>query len=128
MNNIKLLKASLIEKLQVVIVETEKNQKIVMEKYLDEWHKSQKLAANGGQIATPASLDTIQEWFEILAYILWHAREQIKMLQVYVNIDEQVPDVLPQLLEKVTKSFENFIIRAFIIERQPLQVITMQKK
>lgn len=84
-------------------------------------------------VVKPAvKLDTIQEWCEQLAQILWRIREQVKMCMHVCQQAHIAPqshsDVLPEILQTVTSLLEQLIIRSFIIENPPPQVVLPKKK
>ncbi|KAG5671135.1 hypothetical protein PVAND_001349 [Polypedilum vanderplanki] len=134
LNFLKHKKLSLIDKLKIVIAETDGVQNTVLEKYLHEWLLSQRSIAMGGFIKTSIRLETIQKWCEYLAEILWTVREQVKILRnssqqmFQVYNDQILCDTLHEIFETVTKLVEKLIIRSFIIEKQPPQVIGTRKK
>jgi len=96
----------------------------VLDKELINWKREQQLSGNGKQMAL--SLETLQEWCEGLAQILWEMRTQTKQLQ---HDKEQLVDnsqhtvALPELLKGVTTLLSNLVTGTFIIEKQPPQVM-----
>lgn len=99
-------------------------QTLVLDTELINWKREQQLAGNGKQMAL--SLETLQEWCEGLAQILWDMRTQTKQLQ---HDKEQLVDnsphtmALPDLLKGVTTLLSNLVTGTFIIEKQPPQVM-----
>ena len=96
----------------------------VLEKELINWKREQQLAGNGKQMTL--SLETLQEWCEGLAQVLWEMRTQTKQL---MHDREQLVDnmqhtaALPELLKGVTTLLSNLVTGTFIIEKQPPQVM-----
>ena len=78
-------------------------QQQVLDKELIAWKREQQLAGNGQQMT--CNLETLQEWCEGLADIIWTMRNQVKQLE---GLREKLGDpqntnnVLPELLSSVT--------------------------
>jgi len=96
----------------------------VLDKELIAWKRDQQLAGNGLQMTL--SLETLQEWCENLAQIIWSMRQQIKQLE---NLRSQLtdptntPNHIPDLLSGITDLLSNLVTGTFIIEKQPPQVM-----
>jgi len=96
----------------------------VLDKELINWKREQQLAGNGLQMTL--SLESLQEWCEGLANIIWTMRQQIKQLEI---LKSQIADpgsggnVLPELLSGITDLLSNLVTGTFIIEKQPPQVM-----
>lgn len=97
----------------------------VLDDELIRWKREQQLAGNGAVFNS--NLDTIQEWCENLAELIWLNRQQIKeveRLKQKLPLDSPgVPDVLPQLLVDITQLLSSLVTSTFIIEKQPPQVM-----
>lgn len=104
----------LVQELQTHVLDTE----------LINWKREQQLSGNGKTMTQ--NLETLQEWCEGLAQILWDMRTQVKQLQ---HVKEQLQDnsqhteALPELLKGVTGLLSNLVTGTFIIEKQPPQVM-----
>lgn len=71
------------------------------------------------------NLETIQEWCEKLAELIWLNRQQIKemdTLKQRLPIDQPI-DVLSQLMQEITQLLSSLVTSTFIIEKQPPQVM-----
>ncbi|XP_074031027.1 signal transducer and transcription activator Stat92E isoform X1 [Leptinotarsa decemlineata] len=97
----------------------------VLDEELIKWKREQQLAGNGAIFNS--NLDTIQEWCESLAELIWLNRQQIKeveRLKQRVPLDPPgVADVLPHLLQDFTQLLSTLVTSTFIIEKQPPQVM-----
>lgn len=97
----------------------------ILDDALTRWKREQQLAGNGS--AFNSNLDTIQEWCESLAELIWLNRQQIKeveRLKQRLALDPQgVSDVLPSLLPDITQLLSSLVTSTFIIEKQPPQVM-----
>lgn len=98
--------------------------------FLDEqlitWKRQQQLAGNGAPF--DASLDTLQQWCESLAELIWQNRQQIKKVellraQLPINIPPGQQDRLPVLNSSITGLLSSLVTSTFIIEKQPPQVL-----
>jgi signal transducer and activator of transcription 5B len=98
--------------------------------FLDEqlisWKRQQQLAGNGAPF--DASLDTLQQWCEHLAELIWQNRQQIKKVellraQLPINIPAGQQDHLPTLNTTITGLLSSLVTSTFIIEKQPPQVL-----
>lgn len=101
-------------------------------KIYDNYFAKKLIFFNIGHLKSSIKLDIIQKWCETLATIHWTLRDQMKSListrqQLQIN-DQQIHDYLPEILCEVTKLLENLIVRSFVIEKQPPQVIGIKKK
>ena len=97
----------------------------VLDDELLRWKRDQQLAGNGA--AFNSNLDTIQEWCENLAELIWLNRQQIKeaerLKQKSVRDPPGLQDVLPSLNSQVTQLLSSLVTSTFIIEKQPPQVM-----
>jgi signal transducer and activator of transcription 5B len=98
----------------------------VLDKQLIRWKRDQQLAGNGYQM-NPGFLDTLQEWCEGLADIIWQLRQQVRQLEnlrTKLIPDPQNKDFnLQELLASVTELLSNLVTGTFVIEKQPPQVM-----
>jgi len=98
----------------------------VLEKHFIRWRRDQQLAGNGYQM-NPGFLDTLQEWCEGLADIIWQLRQQVGQLQklrTKLISDPQNNDInLQELLDGVRELLSNLVTGTFVIEKQPPQVM-----
>merc|ERR1719414_2198670 len=72
------------------------------------------------------SLETIQEWCESLATIIWSTRQHVKELERLkssLQDNSSVPISTQQLTGEITDLLSNLVTGTFIIEKQPPQVM-----
>lgn len=129
------MRIGLIEKLKLTLDEVEKIHKTVTEKFLCQWIREQKLAAVKcvGSQANSNQLDIIQGWFERQAEILWKIFCEVKTMLTYrsqanlAQYEQGLPDGVPELQRKAVELLEKLIVRSFIVEKQPAQIIIQEK-
>ncbi|KAJ8931548.1 hypothetical protein NQ314_015519, partial [Rhamnusium bicolor] len=119
------LRLALGEKLKETFQLLTQLQTHVLDEELIRWKREQQLAGNGANFNS--NLNTIQEWCESLAELIWLNRQQIKeveRLKQKLALDPPgVADVLPQLLAEITQLLSTLVTSTFIIEKQPPQVM-----
>lgn len=99
-------------------------QHTVLDEELINWKREQQLAGNGK--AMSMSLETLQEWCEALATVIWSTRQHIKDLE---RLMSSLPDssnplvTIKQLATEVTELLSSLVTGTFIIEKQPPQVM-----
>ena len=96
----------------------------VLDNELIAWKREQQLAGNGLQMTL--SLETIQEWCESLATIIWSTRQHVKELErLKTNLPDNAttPITTQQLTAEITDLLSNLVTGTFIIEKQPPQVM-----
>lgn len=97
----------------------------ILNHYLPRWHHEQQLMNNGVQSET-IKLDTIQTWVEKIVDIIWRIKNQIKGLQLTLTDKPNVPfntEDLENFVVYINKALENLILNAFVVEKQPPQVM-----
>jgi len=99
----------------------------VLDVELVRWTKEQQMAGNGFP-ASSTFIDTLQEWCEGLADVIWPLRQQVGQLQELkaklVSSDQQTSNVnLQELQIGITNLLSNLVTRTFVIEKQPPQVM-----
>lgn len=113
---------NLTEKFCDVLNDTKDCLEIVIVKHLATWKTNQGLRGNGAVIFD--NLKIIQEWFEHLSDIIWSTREQIRLLnQTQIKFNPQLDNKSEQFLKQITDLLTLLITNAFIIEKQPPQVM-----
>lgn len=119
------LRLTLVDKLKETFQMINTLQGHVLDEELIRWKREQQLAGNGAVFNS--NLDTIQEWCESLAELIWSNRQQIKEVELLKKklalATPGVPDVLPQLLTEITQLLSSLVTSTFIIEKQPPQVM-----
>ncbi|XP_046749375.1 signal transducer and activator of transcription 5B isoform X1 [Diprion similis] len=119
------LRMTLADKLKDTIARLNNLQSRVLDDELIRWKRDQQLAGNGATFNS--NLDSIQEWCESLAELIWHNRQQIKeaeRLKQKLALDHPgVQDILPTLNSQITQLLSSLVTSTFIIEKQPPQVM-----
>jgi len=122
--NLSSQRAALVQALVRNYHEVKEVQTQVLDKELINWKREQQLAGNGLQMTL--SLESLQEWCEGLANIIWTMRQQIKQLEILkskIADPGTVANMLPELLSGITDLLSNLVTGTFIIEKQPPQVM-----
>lgn len=114
---------TLTEKFRDVLNDTKDCLEKIIIKHLATWKTNQGLTGNGAKIFD--NLNVIQEWFEQLSDIIWSTREQIRLLnQTQVKLNPpQLVNYSEQFLKQTTDLLSLLITNAFVIEKQPPQVM-----
>ncbi|RLU25734.1 hypothetical protein DMN91_001892 [Ooceraea biroi] len=119
------LRLSLIDKLKDTITRISTLQSKILDDELIRWKREQQLAGNGA--AFNSNLDSIQEWCENLAELIWSTRQQIKeaerLKQKFGLEPPAIQDILPTLNSQITQLLSSLVTSTFIIEKQPPQVM-----
>ncbi|CAH0557719.1 unnamed protein product [Brassicogethes aeneus] len=125
-NNFGQLKLSLSEKSKAIFQDLELMQKRIVMEELDNWKREQQLAGNGAKFDA-ATLDTIQDWCQSLAELIWKSRQIITKAKSIIENNEllltQPDNILPQLQQNFSDLLKTMIKRTFVIEKQPPQVM-----
>lgn len=119
------LRLNIADKLKDNVSKLSNLQSRVLDDELLKWKRDQQLAGNGASFNS--NLDTIQEWCESLAELIWMNRQQIKeaerLKQKAVRDPPGLQDVLPALNTQITQLLSSLVTSTFIIEKQPPQVM-----
>ena len=98
----------------------------VLDVELVRWTKEQQMGGNGFQI-NPTFIDTLQEWCEGLAEVIWPLRQQVKQLEELkaklISEQQSNPVNLQELVAGITELLSTLVTRTFVIEKQPPQVM-----
>ncbi|KAH9498194.1 Signal transducer and activator of transcription 5B [Bulinus truncatus] len=102
-------------------------QKEILDNELISWKRRQQLAGNG-LVMDSTSIDTLQNWCENLADLIWQNRQQIKkstqlQQQLPIKLPEGQEDILPRLNDTITGLLSSLVTSTFIVEHQPPQVL-----
>lgn len=116
----------LADKHQETFTNLEALQHHVLEEQLITWKRQQQLAGNGAPFE--GSLETLGQWCESLADLIWQNRQQISKMellraQLPINIPDGRQDLLPMLERTITGLLTSLVTSTFIIEKQPPQVL-----
>ncbi|XP_020283532.1 signal transducer and activator of transcription 5B isoform X3 [Pseudomyrmex gracilis] len=116
----------LYEKLRDTIDRLHTLQSRILDDELIRWKRDQQLSGNGASFALHL-LDTIQEWCEWLAELIWSTRSQIKeaeRLRIRFSVDRPVMrETFMPLNNHITSLLSSLVTSTFIIEKQPPQVM-----
>ncbi|KAK2180532.1 hypothetical protein NP493_439g02027 [Ridgeia piscesae] len=98
----------------------------ILDEQLIRWKRQQQLAGNSTQFE--GSLETLQQWCESLAELIWNNRQQIKKVellcaQLPIDLPPGRQDLLPMLNTTITGLLSSLVTSTFIIEKQPPQVL-----
>lgn len=119
------LRITLSDKLKETCQALTQLQSVILDEELINWKREQQLAGNGAVFNS--NLDTIQEWCESLAGLIWltrHHCKEVERLKQKLPLDPLgVQDIIPQLLNDVTQLLSSLVTSTFIIEKQPPQVM-----
>ncbi|XP_044268459.1 signal transducer and activator of transcription 5B isoform X2 [Tribolium madens] len=119
------LRLAIVDKFKETIQLLNQLQSNILDDELIRWKREQQLAGNGANFNS--NLDSIQDWCESLAELIWLNRQQIKevdRLRQKLSLDPPgVADLLPQVLADVTQLLSSLVTSTFIIEKQPPQVM-----
>ncbi|XP_045456323.1 signal transducer and activator of transcription 5B-like [Melitaea cinxia] len=104
----------------------------VLDEELIKWKREQQLSGNG--VPMQSNLNTIQEWCEMLADLIWSARQQVvnvtringKMLAELRQ--PHLTEMLDDLTKQVTSLLSSLVTSTFVIEKQPPQVMIMNTR
>lgn len=117
---------ALVEKLQETLERLTALQQRVLDRELISWKRDQQMAGNGRPF-DECRLNTIQEWCEQLAEIIWQNRHQIKECERHcTKLPLPAPggvDMLPSLNQHITRLLSSLVTSTFIIEKEPTQVL-----
>jgi len=98
----------------------------VLDKELICWKRRQQLSGNGFQL-NAEFIDTLQEWCEGVAEIVWQLRQQVRQLEglkaKLISAPQDQDCNLQELLDGVTELLSALVTRTLIIEKQPPQVM-----
>lgn len=82
---------------------------------------------SGNGVPFNNNLDSIQEWCESLAELIWLNRQQIReadrLKQKFALDPPGMQDILPTLNTQITQLLSSLVTSTFIIEKQPPQVM-----
>lgn len=114
----------LFSNIRTVIEMLNETQKIVIHKRLAKWQRDQALAGNGAPLLFNA-LDEIQTWFEELADLIVHTKSVIDTMRKNIPLQSQnnPSDLFEVAYREITILLQNLIVSAFIVEKQPPQVM-----
>ncbi|CAG5134283.1 unnamed protein product, partial [Candidula unifasciata] len=121
------LRIDLARKYEETIIGLQELQKEILDNELISWKRRQQLAGNG-LIMTNSSLETLQQWCESLADLIWQNRQQIKkstqlQQQLPIKFPDNKEDLLPKLNDTITGLLSSLVTSTFIVEQQPPQVL-----
>ncbi|XP_041983739.1 signal transducer and activator of transcription 5B isoform X2 [Aricia agestis] len=117
----------LVDRLKDNISTLRQLQSQVLDEELIKWKREQQLSGNG--VPMSANLNTIQEWCELLADLIWSTRQQVKNVALVTSktISElrqpHLADMLDDMSKQITSLLSTLVTSTFVIEKQPPQVM-----
>ncbi|XP_039762999.1 signal transducer and activator of transcription 5B isoform X3 [Pararge aegeria] len=99
----------------------------VLDEELIKWKREQQLSGNG--VPMQSNLNTIQEWCELLADLIWSTRQQVNNVarinsKTIVELRQpHLVEMLDDMSKQVTSLLSTLVTSTFVIEKQPPQVM-----
>nr|WRY74160.1 signal transducer and activator of transcription 1 [Athetis dissimilis] len=99
----------------------------VLDEELIKWKREQQLSGNG--VPMQSNLNTIQEWCELLADLIWLTRQQVNNVsrintKTIVELRQpHLAELLDDMSKQVTGLLSTLVTSTFVIEKQPPQVM-----
>nr|XP_037869530.1 signal transducer and activator of transcription isoform X2 [Bombyx mori] len=99
----------------------------VLDDELIKWKREQQLSGNG--VPMQSNLNTIQEWCELLADLIWTTRQQVNNVarinsKTIVELRQpHLAEMLDDMSKQVTGLLSTLVTSTFVIEKQPPQVM-----
>ncbi|KAJ8706461.1 hypothetical protein PYW07_012539 [Mythimna separata] len=99
----------------------------VLDEELIKWKREQQLSGNG--VPMQSNLNTIQEWCELLADLIWLTRQQVNNVarintKTIVELRQpHLAEMLDEMSKQVTGLLSTLVTSTFVIEKQPPQVM-----
>ncbi|XP_050556640.1 signal transducer and activator of transcription 5B-like isoform X2 [Spodoptera frugiperda] len=99
----------------------------VLDEELIKWKREQQLSGNG--VPMQSNLNTIQEWCELLADLIWTTRQQVinvARINTKTIVELRQPhlaEMLDEMSKQVTGLLSTLVTSTFVIEKQPPQVM-----
>ncbi|GFS14650.1 signal transducer and activator of transcription, partial [Elysia marginata] len=120
-------RVDLARKYEETIISLQDLQKKILDNELISWKRRQQMAGNG-LVLDASSLETLQQWCENLADLIWQNRHQIKksnqlQQQLPMKFPEGEENLLQKLNDTITGLLSTLVTSTFIVEQQPPQVL-----
>ncbi|XP_061381963.1 signal transducer and activator of transcription 5B isoform X2 [Danaus plexippus] len=99
----------------------------VLDEELIKWKREQQLSGNG--VPMQSNLNSIQEWCELLAELIWSTRQQVCNVgrinsKTIVELRQpHLAEMLDDMSKQVTSLLSTLVTSTFVIEKQPPQVM-----
>lgn len=99
----------------------------VLDEELIKWKREQQLSGNG--VPMQSNLNTIQEWCEMLADLIWSTRQQVGNVaringKTLAELRQpHLAEMLDDMSKQVTSLLSTLVTSTFVIEKQPPQVM-----
>ncbi|XP_050360044.1 signal transducer and activator of transcription 5B isoform X1 [Nymphalis io] len=99
----------------------------VLDEELIKWKREQQLSGNG--VPMQSNLNTIQEWCELLADLIWSTRQQVSNVarinsKTIAELRQpHLAEMLDDMSKQVTSLLSTLVTSTFVIEKQPPQVM-----
>ncbi|KAJ0169474.1 hypothetical protein K1T71_000778 [Dendrolimus kikuchii] len=117
----------LVDHIKENITNLQQLQSQVLDDELIKWKREQQLSGNG--FPMQSNLNTIQEWCELLADLIWTTRQQVNNVtrinsKTIVELRQpHLGEMLDEMSKKVTGLLSTLVTSTFVIEKQPPQVM-----
>lgn len=117
----------LVDHIKENITNLQQLQSQVLDDELIKWKREQQLSGNG--FPMQSNLNTIQEWCELLADLIWTTRQQVNNVtrinsKAIVELRQpHLAEMLDDMSKKVTGLLSTLVTSTFVIEKQPPQVM-----
>ncbi|KAJ8307062.1 hypothetical protein KUTeg_015146 [Tegillarca granosa] len=126
------LRLTLASKHQETFCMLDELQKKIVDGELIQWKRKQQLAGNGVPFDSQL-LETLQQWCEALAEMIWKNRQQVLQVEILrqrlpIDVPPGRQDLLPELNQKITGLLSSLVTSTFIVETQPPQVLKKEAR
>ncbi|XP_013178889.1 PREDICTED: signal transducer and activator of transcription 5B isoform X2 [Papilio xuthus] len=117
----------LVDRMKDNIANLRQLQSQVLDEELIKWKREQQLSGNG--VPMQSNLNTIQEWCELLADLIWTSRQQVNNVarinsKTIVELRQpHLVEMLDDMSKQVTSLLSTLVTSTFVIEKQPPQVM-----
>ncbi|XP_068627098.1 signal transducer and activator of transcription 5B isoform X1 [Battus philenor] len=117
----------LVDRMKDNIANLRQLQSQVLDEELIKWKREQQLSGNG--VPMQSNLNTIQEWCEMLADLIWTSRQQVNNVarinsKTIVELRQpHLVEMLDDMSKQVTSLLSTLVTSTFVIEKQPPQVM-----
>ncbi|XP_063392018.1 signal transducer and activator of transcription 5B [Cydia fagiglandana] len=124
---IKQAQMELVDHIKENIATLRQLQSIVLDDELIRWKREQQLSGNGHPMQS--NLNSIQEWCEMLADLIWTTRQQVNNAtrinsKTIIQLRQpHLEEMLEDMGKQVTSLLSTLVTSTFVIEKQPPQVM-----
>lgn len=123
--------SDLLNSYECIVTEIQNVQNTVIFERLDRWKRDQAFLANSAQLPDN-TLNDIQEWFAVLAELIFttrHSIDDIRKLNAITAIQiNDMNETMERLHYRIMQQLKQLIGSGFIVEKQPPQVIKVKTR